>query len=163
MDIERCSMDVPFVRCDIQPRLRIGRKGPAPEASMDDTILWGRKTMSESASRGGAGGLGSAIKKYVFSRNPPAEPVRGVEFVREPIPQFAERLRAEPGRDIWRWEAPESSVRFPTFIGEGIPLIGARSPDHRPVAAAGSPHHLWKGRGQCSHWHNERVWGWCGS
>src|SRR5205823_13767129 len=36
MDIERCSMDVPFVRCDIQPRLRIGRKGPAPESSVLD-------------------------------------------------------------------------------------------------------------------------------
>jgi hypothetical protein len=32
-----------------------------------DTILWGRKTMSESASRGGAGGFGSALKNYVFS------------------------------------------------------------------------------------------------
>ena len=29
-------MDVPFVRCDIQPRLRIGRKGPAPESSVLD-------------------------------------------------------------------------------------------------------------------------------
>src|SRR2546429_3157596 len=101
-----------------------------------DTILWGRKTMSESASRGGAGGFGSAIKNYVFSRNPPAEPVRGVEFVREPIPQFAERLRAEPGRDIWRMGGAGIIGSFPDVHRRSIPLIGARSPDHRPVAAA---------------------------
>jgi len=102
-----------------------------------DTILWGRKTMSESAARGGAEGFGSAIKNYVFSRNPPADPVQGVEFVREPIPRFAKRLRAEPGKDIWMMggagiiasfldagEIDEFMIHVvPTFIGEGIPLI----------------------------------------
>src|SRR5436853_7312047 len=38
MEIDPCSMDVPLARCDIQPGLRIERKGPAPEATMEDRV-----------------------------------------------------------------------------------------------------------------------------
>ncbi|HEV2688857.1 MAG TPA: dihydrofolate reductase family protein [Bryobacteraceae bacterium] len=102
-----------------------------------DTILWGRKTLDFAQGMGGVDPFGAKMKNYAFSRNPPAEPVPGVEFVREPIPDFAKRLRAQPGKDIWMMggggivasfldvgEIDEFSIHvIPTFIGEGIPLI----------------------------------------
>ena len=102
-----------------------------------DTVLWGRKTMSEALSRGGAGSFDSRVRNYIFSRSPPAETMPGVEFVREPIPEFARRLRAQPGKDVWIMggagiigsfldanEIDEFIIHvIPRFIGEGIPLI----------------------------------------
>ena len=87
------------------------------------------------------------MRNYVFSRNPPAEPVTGVEFVREPVPQFAKRLRAQAGKDVWMMggagiiasfldagEIDECIIHVvPTFIGEGIPLI---APARRTVPLA---------------------------
>jgi dihydrofolate reductase len=106
-----------------------------------DTILWGAKTYGEAAARGGAGGggggLGSKVKNYVFTHHPPATPVKGVEFVNGPVKDFATRLRAEPGKDIWimggggiiasfldAGEVDELVISVvPTIIGEGIPLL----------------------------------------
>lgn len=105
-----------------------------------DTILWGRKTFDEAAGRGGVGGPGNfsaKTKNYVFTHTPPAKPVKGVEFVSEPVSAFASRLRAQPGRDIWIMGGGGVIASFldagevddfiihviPTFIGEGIPLI----------------------------------------
>ena len=102
-----------------------------------DVILWGAKTYGESAGRGGGGGLGAKVKNYVFTHHPPAKPVKGVEFVNEPIKDFAARLRAQPGKDIWIMGGGGLIASFvdagevddfilhviPTFIGEGIPLI----------------------------------------
>ena len=133
-----------------RPRPR-GNYGMGEFLRSIDTILWGRKTMSESASRGGAGTFGSTIRNYVFSRNPPAEPGRGVEFVREPIPEFAKRLRSEPGKDVWMMggagiiasfldagEIDEFMIHVvPTFIGEGIPLI-APARRNVPLSLRGS-------------------------
>ena len=110
-----------------------------------DTILWGHNTyrvgleMSES----GLGVYGS-IKNYIFSRRPPKKHASDVEFVNEPINEFAQRLRASPGKDIWMMggggiiasfldagEIDEFIIHvIPTFIGEGIPLI---APKHRLV------------------------------
>jgi len=110
-----------------------------------DTILWGRKTYSLGLemNEGGMGVYGSRIKNYIFSRRPPKKHAPDVEFVREPISQFAERLRATPGKDIWMMggggiiasfldagEIDEFIIHvIPTFIGEGIPLIAPKNRD----------------------------------
>jgi dihydrofolate reductase len=109
-----------------------------------DTILWGRKTYDMSLGFGKKGGGGSKIKNYVFTHNPPS-PASKVEFVNEPIRDFATRLRELPGKDIWMMGGAGIIASFldageldefiihviPTFIGEGIPLI---EPRHRDVS-----------------------------
>jgi dihydrofolate reductase len=68
-----------------------------------------------------------------------------VQFVSEPVKEFAQRLRATPGKNVWMMGGGELIASFldageidefdihviPTFIGEGIPLIARR---HRDVA-----------------------------
>jgi dihydrofolate reductase len=114
-----------------------------------DTILWGRKTYEVALGfTGGKGvGYGSRVKNYVFSRRPPKSHSPDVEFVRESIPDFAKRLRAEPGKNVWMMGGGELIGSFldagevdefvihviPTLIGEGIPLI---APRHRLIRLA---------------------------
>ena len=112
-----------------------------------DTVLWGRKTYDIALSMSGGSGIGSRIKNYVFTHNPPAKRQKKVEFVNEPIKDFAARLRKEKGKDIWMMggggviasfldagEIDEFIIHvIPTFIGEGIPLI---EPRHRNVKLA---------------------------
>jgi len=107
-----------------------------------DTILWGRKTYDRSVEKGvKAAGFGKGIKNYVFSRQPQPSLEPGVEFIGEPIKTFAQRLRLQPGKDIWMGgggiiasfldenEIDEFVIHVvPIFIGEGIPLIEAHSP-----------------------------------
>jgi dihydrofolate reductase len=114
-----------------------------------DTVLWGRKTY-EVALRFQKQGIQGAefdpkVKNYVFSRRPPRTAPTAVEFVTEPVPRFAKRLRATPGRNIWMMGGAGLIASFldagqidefiihviPTFIGEGIPLI---APRHRLVS-----------------------------
>ncbi len=110
-----------------------------------DTILWGRKTYDRSVEKGvKAAGFGKGIKNYVFSRQPQPSLEPGVEFIGEPIKAFAQRLRLQPGKDIWMMggggiiasfldenEIDEFVIHVvPIFIGEGIPLIEAH---HRAV------------------------------
>jgi dihydrofolate reductase len=85
-------------------------------------------------------GFGPKVKNYVFSHCPPDSPTPGVEFVNQPIGAFAQRLRAESGKDIWMMggdglvasfldegEIDEFSIHvIPIFIGEGIPLVQPR-------------------------------------
>ena len=113
-----------------------------------DTILWGRKTYAVGlrfAKESGGMGYGSEVTNYVFSHRPPKKHAPDVEFVKEPIGDFAKRLRATPGKNIWLMggggiiasfldagEIDEFIIHvIPTFIGEGIPLI---APRHRLVA-----------------------------
>jgi dihydrofolate reductase len=116
---------------------------PEFERSVDAKIL-GRKTFDRSVQRGarfGAAGAGH----YVFSRRPPPASVpAGVQFVTESISAFAERLRTQPGKNVWMMGGGEIIGSFldadaidefiitivPTFIGEGIPLL---APRHREV------------------------------
>ena len=80
-------------------------------------------------------------RHYVFSRQPPPASVpAGVEFVSQSIAAFAERLRDQPGKNIWMMGGGELIASFldekaidefiitvvPIFIGEGIPLIAPR-------------------------------------
>jgi len=116
-----------------------------------DTILWGRKTYEVALDFQKQGIPGAAfdpkVKNYVFSRRPPRSAPAAVEFVTEPIPTFAKRLRAARGRNIWMMGGAGLIGAFldagqidefiihviPVFIGEGIPLI---APRHRSVELA---------------------------
>lgn len=110
-----------------------------------DTILWGRKTYTKGIEMGMKdSGMGPGVKNYVFSRNSQIELPAGFELVKEPIPSFMRRLRAQPGKNIWMMgggeiigafldegEVDEFSIHvIPVFIGEGIPLI---QPRHRLI------------------------------
>lgn len=110
-----------------------------------DTILWGRKTYTKGIEMGMKdGGFGPKIKNYLFSREPRGSLLRGFDFVREPIKPFMERLRAQPGKDIWMMgggeiiaafldegEIDEFSIKvIPIFIGDGIPLV---KPERRSI------------------------------
>jgi dihydrofolate reductase len=112
-----------------------------------DTILWGRKTYAKGIEIGmKASMFGPGVKNYVFSHSPKKSSVTGVdfEFVNAPIKAFAQRLRKQPGKDIWMMGGSEIIASFldegeidefsihimPILIGEGIPLI---APRHRSV------------------------------
>ena len=111
---------------------------PAFSRSVDAKIL-GRKTFDASVTLGAA--FSAVDIHYVFSRQPaPASLPSGVQFVSEPIREFAERLRKQPGKNLWLMGGGEIIASFldegaidefiitvvPTFIGEGIPLIAPR-------------------------------------
>jgi dihydrofolate reductase len=114
-----------------------------------DTVIWGRKTYDmvlQFEKEGKAYPSMAGVKNYVFSRrNPPKKVLPGFEFVAEPIKKFADRLRAQKGKDIWMMGGAgiigsfldagaidEFSINvIPTLIGEGIPLI---APHRRTVA-----------------------------
>ena len=107
-----------------------------------DTILLGRKTydfvVQYQKKTKGAADIYRGPKYYAFSRRPPKKVLDGFEFVKEPIEKFAKRLRATKGKDIWMMGGAGIIASFldageidefiihviPTFIGEGIPLIG---------------------------------------
>lgn len=109
-----------------------------------DTIVMGRKTydLAMKFVKKGAvtPGMFRGLKHYVFSRKPPKKAFEGFEFANEPIKQFAQRLRAEKGKNIFmlggagiigsfldEGEIDEFVLSMiPTFIGEGIPLIAPK-------------------------------------
>jgi dihydrofolate reductase len=108
-----------------------------------DTTIFGRKTYEESLRLGAP--FGSKSRSIVFSRQArPANAPSGVEFVNEPIGPFVNRLREQPGKDIWLMGGGDLIASFldaqaidefvvsvvPVFIGDGIPLIARR---HRQV------------------------------
>jgi dihydrofolate reductase len=126
------------------------RPGPRPagfyglpefERSIDAKIL-GRKTFERSLELGAR--FGGKTVHYVFSRRPPPASVPpGVQFVTEPIPAFAARLRAAPGKNIWMMGGGDIIASFldagaldqvivtvvPVLIGQGIPLFAERQRD----------------------------------
>lgn len=114
-----------------------------------DTILWGRKTcdwaLDYQKKTGSKGDIfDNNVTNYVFSHHPPKKTLPGVEFVSEPVKDFASRLRAKAGKHIWMMGGGELIASFldegeidefdihvmPVFIGEGIPLI---APRHRDI------------------------------
>ena len=115
---------------------------PTFERSIDAKIL-GRKTFDLSLGLGAT--FGGGRRHYVFSRRPaPKRLPAGVEFVTGSIRDFVDRVRSQPGKDIWMMGGGEIIGAFldagaideffisvvPTFIGDGIPLI---APKHRDV------------------------------
>jgi dihydrofolate reductase len=111
-----------------------------------DTVLWGRKTYDFAVKMGGLGAFGR-LKHYVFSRQPPSDPLPEAVFVSEPIPEFVAKLRAREGRNIWMMGGASIIASFldsgaidefsihviPVMIGEGIPLV---APRHRNIQLA---------------------------
>jgi dihydrofolate reductase len=126
-----------------------GNYGYAAFFKSVDTILWGYKTYAKGLEMGmekgmKAAGFGPQIKNYVFSRQPRESTVPAFQFVSEPLKTFAQRLRAQPGKDVWMMGGGEIIASFldhgeidefrihviPILIGEGIPLI---QPRHRSI------------------------------
>ena len=105
-----------------------------------DTKLLGRRTYEASLRLGAK--FGAKDRTIVFSRHaPPADAPSGVEFASGAIGPFIERLRGEPGKDIWLMGGGDLIASFldaqaidefvismaPVLIGDGIPLIARRS------------------------------------
>jgi len=114
-----------------------------------DTVLIGRKTYDWAMDYARKTGMKESVfdrrfLNYVFSRKPPQAVAPGAQFVSEPVKQFAQRLRAAPGKNIWMMGGGDLIASFldageidefdihvmPVLIGEGIPLI---APRHRDV------------------------------
>ena len=110
-----------------------------------DTKLLGRKTYEWSLRLWAK--FDSKSRVIVFSRNPPpAGAPSGVEFTNGAISPFVNRLREQPGKDIWLMGGGELIASFLdeqaidefvvsvslVFIGDGIPLI-ARRHRHTPL------------------------------
>jgi dihydrofolate reductase len=114
-----------------------------------DTILWGYKTYAKGLEMGmekrmSSAGFGPKTKNYVFSGHPRESPLPTFEFVNEPVKPFSQRLRSQPGKNIWMMGGGEIIASFldageidefrihviPILIGEGIPLI---QPRHRSI------------------------------
>lgn len=110
-----------------------------------DTTLLGRKTYDMSLRLGAK--FGGKDRTIVFSRHaPPADAPAGVEFATGVTSSFVQRLREQPGKDIWLMGGGEIIASFldehaidefvisvvPVFIGDGIPLI-ARRHRHTPL------------------------------
>jgi dihydrofolate reductase len=130
-----------------RPRLK-GNYGMNEFYRSIDTILWGRKTYDLALGFMEAGkedpGSYRKLKNYAFSRRPPKKVAPGFEFVKDPITDFARRLRSLAGKNIWMMGGAGIIASFldagaidefiihliPTMIGEGIPLI---APRHRNV------------------------------
>jgi dihydrofolate reductase len=108
-----------------------------------DTKVLGRKTYEASLRMGAKFDSGS--RTYIFSRHaPPAGAPSGAQFVSGAIGSFVDRLREQPGKDIWLMGGGDLIASFldeqaidefvisvaPVFIGDGIPLIARR---HREV------------------------------
>lgn len=104
-----------------------------------DTLILGRKTYEASVLLGGK--FDKKYRTIVFSRQPPpGDAPSGVEFVDAKIGAFVERLKAQPGKDMWLMGGGDLIASFldaqaidefvvsvtPVFIGEGIPLIAPR-------------------------------------
>ena len=125
------------------------RRAPKGYYGMDtfvrsiDTKVLGRKTYEASVRLGAK--FDPETRYFVFSRSaPPADAPSGVEFVNEAIGPFVDRLRAQPGKNIWVMGGSDVIASFldaraidefvvsvmPVFIGDGIPLIARR---HRYV------------------------------
>ena len=125
------------------------RPAPAGFYGMDaftrsiDTKILGRKKFEASRRLGAR--FDSRDRTIVFSRHPPPpDAPSGVDFVSKDVGPFVDRLRAQPGKDIWLMGGGEIIASFlderaidefvlsvaPVFIGAGVPLI---APRHRHV------------------------------
>ena len=105
-----------------------------------DTNIFGRKTYDASVRLGETFGAKKA-RTVVFSRRPaPPDAPPGVEFTSEAVGPFVQRLREQPGKDVWLMGGGDLIASFldegaidefivsivPVFIGDGIPLIARR-------------------------------------
>jgi dihydrofolate reductase len=82
------------------------------------------------------------MKNYVFSNTKTGRGEGGVEFVSEDVRSFMERLKTQPGKDIWLAGGGELALAFfeaqlvdeillkmhPILLGNGIPLFAGKFP-----------------------------------
>ncbi|HEV7890633.1 MAG TPA: dihydrofolate reductase family protein [Pyrinomonadaceae bacterium] len=115
-----------------------GSYGMAAFFKSVDTVLMGRETYDVGRRFGLEGHPGK--KNYVFTRKRLRTRAPNVEFVRGPIGEFARRLRAERGKDVWLMGGAALAASFldegqldelfihviPVLIGEGILLVQPR-------------------------------------
>ena len=101
-----------------------------------DTYIMGRKTLDAALKMGGSFGT-SSIPSYVMSRTLPPGTRDGLVFVNEPPGALVDRLRQQPGKNIWLMGGGELAREFlkadlvddleigvvPVLLGEGIPLF----------------------------------------
>ncbi|MEA3199717.1 MAG: hypothetical protein QOE90_1145 [Thermoplasmata archaeon] len=101
-----------------------------------DTIVWGRKTYEQGLEKGGLAPFGDAARHVVLSRKRHDDPL----FTTESPAALTDRLRAEPGKDVWIMGGAELAASFldagaldevvvhviPILLGEGIPLFAPR-------------------------------------
>src|SRR5689334_14132440 len=97
----------------------LDRPGPKRDYGMGaffktiDTILWGRKTYDKGIEMGmKSADFGQGTKHYLFSRRPRKRLLPGFKWTREPVKTFAQRLRAQPGKDIWMMGGGEIIASF---------------------------------------------------
>lgn len=104
-----------------------------------DTCVMGRKTYDHSVRFGMRDGY-AGKRNFVFSRRLAMTPSPKVLIANDDVTNFARRLRAEKGKNIWLVGGAELIASFldagqvdefiihviPTMIGEGIPLVAAR-------------------------------------
>lgn len=145
------SVDGYIARIDGDLEWLTSRPAPAGFYGMDafmksvDVTILGRKTYEVSLRLGAT--FDGRRRTCVFSRQPrPEDATPGVEFVSGGIGAFIERLRGQPGKDIWLMGGGELIASFldedaidefvisvvPVFIGEGVPLIAHRH-RHAPL------------------------------
>ena len=107
-----------------------------------DTAIMGRKTYDDALKMGGGDFSGSKMKKYVFSHSQSPGERGGVTFVNESPKPFIEKLRKQPGKNIWLMGGGELARDFlkddvvdelyigivPILIGEGRPLFPSGFP-----------------------------------
>jgi dihydrofolate reductase len=108
----------------------------APFFKTVDTAILGRKTYTDGLKMGG--NFGSyKMAFYVFSKTESPGARNSVTFVNEAPKPFVEKLRKQPGKDIWLMGGGELARSFlkddlvdelylgvvPTLIGEGRPLF----------------------------------------
>ena len=115
-----------------------GNYGMAAFFKSVDTVLMGRETYEFARRFGQEGHPGK--KNYVFSRRRHRGHAPEVEFVREPVRDFALRLREAGGKNVWLLGGGALAASFldagqldelvvhvvPVLIGEGIPLFAPR-------------------------------------
>lgn len=133
--ISRRDGDIDWLTSRPKPK---GFYGLREFAESCDAKILGMATYQKSLALGAK--FGGDSRTYVFSANPPATAPKGVEFVTESIPKFANRVRAAKGKDLWMMGGGSIIASFldanaidqfiitvvPVFIGEGIPLLAPR-------------------------------------
>jgi dihydrofolate reductase len=109
-----------------------------------DTAVMGRKTYEAALQMGGAFG-GPEMATYVFSRHTAEGERDGVHFVKGPPAKLVERLRKQPGKNLWLMGGGELARAFlaadlvdqleigvvPALLGDGIPLFPAGFPERQ--------------------------------
>jgi dihydrofolate reductase len=107
-----------------------------------DTAILGRKTFDVGQKMGGFSGQGGSIKYYVCSRSEPPGERHSVTFTNETPQSLVEKIRRQPGKNIWHMGGGELARAFlqhdlidelhigivPVLLGEGLPLFPSGFP-----------------------------------